>query len=70
MGVMLLLHDILAMAQTLEANAKQRKHRHVFSERYKEQIVEVYTAAVAERGTRPYDLVGGDIFNPGAAPRW
>ncbi|CAN0257117.1 unnamed protein product [Ectocarpus sp. 4 AP-2014] len=70
MGVMLLLNDIPAMAKTLENNAKQYKARHKFYETYREKIVEVYDAAVTERGTnRPFDLVGGDIFNPGSTPR-
>ncbi|CAM9484931.1 unnamed protein product [Ectocarpus sp. 8 AP-2014] len=70
MGVMLLLNDPVAMAATLEANAKTHKSRQQFLEMYREKIVDTYNAAVAERySNRPYELVGGDIFNPGSAPR-
>lgn len=71
MGVMLLLNDIPAMLKTLKDYAERHKNRHVFLEGYEKQIVEVYTAAVAERGANClYDLVGGDVFNPGSPPRW
>ncbi|CAM9781000.1 unnamed protein product [Ectocarpus sp. 13 AM-2016] len=70
MGVMLLLNDPIDMVATLEDSAKSNKTRRQFLETYKEKIADVYTAAAAESGTsRPYDLVGGDIFNPGSAPR-
>lgn len=71
MGVMLLLNDIPAMARTLEETAERYKNRRRFFEAYEKDIAAVYAAAVAERGTDVlYDLVGGDVFNPGSAPRW
>lgn len=70
MGVLLLLHDIPATAQHLEKDARSLAAGPDFK-RFKREVVDVWYAAIAERGLLPglsFDLVGGHIFNPGAIP--
>lgn len=62
MGVVLLLHDIPAVAKHFH-----RKEASFI--RYQREILDPWNATITERGAAlPYELGGGHIFNPGAIP--
>lgn len=73
MGVLLLLHDVPATAQYLQAGRDEERQTSgglPDYQTYADEFLHPWNAATQERTgeTFPYEIVGGDIFNPGAWP--